>query len=582
MLPSPDWNPAPQPQIPQPEPVPSLLELQGRDAEVVWRLAHGLDIQLEASQQIDATVEGTLQRVGPWILRAIGANGLGLWLADPYPSKPTPSLDPLEPDTATDPRANFFQVGDDRLALAQLIQERSQEPLQERSQEPLADRPNRPRADRHLMAIPLVVHDETIGLLAASFTELPPSPGPEVLLEVVGQELNNLFYEFRRARILHHQLLNVGRLLQHRVLETALDGAIAYLLKHTPITALVIAYYEDPADSAHLCLRTYRRDQPPQHHRQGDPSLLGQLFHHSPRPSVQQILTTAAIEGYGIGPSPIDAGLRDRTDHGLIGGAIATAADVTAIQELLEQVANALGQRLVDYHKDRRYLQAFFAPQHVSQLLSLGNYQQACLDPQLQDIAMLYTDINSFTKISEQILDTPQEVGEFVDYWAEGVVQILYQHQGVFDKMVGDCVIGLFGPPFNDGSAVDKVAAAVRTALAVTTYTQQLMGPAVVEKIRRSPLIPGLGVATGVNYGSVMVGTFGPNRDFTAFGREMNNTARLQGVAGFGETLVMESAHGLLVAADHGVLREAVWGDRATAQVKNVQEPLLYRSVRSP
>jgi class 3 adenylate cyclase len=83
-------------------------------------------------------------------------------------------------------------------------------------------------------------------------------------------------------------------------------------------------------------------------------------------------------------------------------------------------------------------------------------------------------------------------------------------------------------------------------------------------------------VATGVSYGRAMVGTFGPNHAFTAFGREMNNTARLQGVAGFQEILVMKSARDLLEGAAHPLAARLDWGPVREQTVKNVKEPLRF------
>ncbi|MGA1603844.1 MAG: adenylate/guanylate cyclase domain-containing protein [Prochlorothrix sp.] len=292
-----------------------------------------------------------------------------------------------------------------------------------------------------------------------------------------------------------------------------------------------------------------------------------------------EILEVAEIQGYEVATVPLSSLARTHSEWGLLGAVTTDPTNLTMSQELLEQLANALNQRLMDYHKDRRYLQTFFAPVHVSRLLSIGDYPAHYLVPQLQDVAMLYTDINSFTKISEQILDTPQEVGDLVNFWSGGVVEILHRYGGVFDKMVGDCIIGLFGPPFNEVSPAEKVAAAIESALAINAYTRDLTGSDVVDKVRRSSLIPGLGVATGIHYGSVMVGQFGPNHDFTAFGREMNNTARLQGVAGFREVLVMETAYGVLAMAKHPLVQRLSWSDRREATVKNVRDPLPYRSI---
>jgi class 3 adenylate cyclase len=144
--------------------------------------------------------------------------------------------------------------------------------------------------------------------------------------------------------------------------------------------------------------------------------------------------------------------------------------------------------------------------------------------------------------------------------------------------MVGDCIIGLFGTPFADDSDAVKVARAIQAALAIQSYTANLTG-SLVDKVRQSDLIPGFGVATGVNFGPVMVGTFGPNHDFTAFGQDMNNTARLQGVAGFQEILVMETAYQLLGNIPQDLFGAWRWSDRLEAKVKNVKAPLYFRQV---
>jgi len=78
-------------------------------------------------------------------------------------------------------------------------------------------------------------------------------------LEVIGQELNNLFYEFRRARTRHHQVLELGKRLQNRVLDQAIDGAVTYIFEHTQLTEVLIAYWEDSQIDAPLRLRVYQQ-----------------------------------------------------------------------------------------------------------------------------------------------------------------------------------------------------------------------------------------------------------------------------------------------------------------------------------
>ncbi len=78
-----------------------------------------------------------------------------------------------------------------------------------------------------------------------------------------------------------------------------------------------------------------------------------------------------------------------------------------------------------------------------------------------------------------------------------------------------------------------------------------------------------------VNLCKASVGLFGPNQNYTAFGRGMNETARLEGVGGFREILVMDSA------------RRAVRGKPGyrflgpfRSKVKNVDAPLKFWRVK--
>lgn len=253
---------------------------------------------------------------------------------------------------------------------------------------------------------------------------------------------------------------------------------------------------------------------------------------------------------------------------------------LTSGEELLDMFSSILGQRLVDYHKEQRYLQQYFSPDIVIRLLADDNYLVNHLYPRLHEIAMVYSDVTSFTRISEQVLDSPAEVCEFIDYWSEGVFKIIFDHGGAIDKMVGDCIIGLFGPPFYEVSPVECCRKAIECGIAINEYTAGLTGHPVVEKIRNSSLIPGLGVATGINYGAVMVGTVSPNMDYTAFGKDMNNCARLQGVAGYREVLVMSSMRNVLESDDTVRGLDFEWGPLDSEAVKNVEEPLQFFRVK--
>ena len=135
--------------------------------------------------------------------------------------------------------------------------------------------------------------------------------------------------------------------------------------------------------------------------------------------------------------------------------------------------------------------------------------------------------------------------------------------------MIGDCVIGLFGPPFFEDEPAKRCANALDAAVAISELTRALTEDPLL-KVELERLGEPLDVATGLNWCPVSVGFFGPNDDYTAFSSGMNNTARLQGIAEGGEILCMQELVDALGAPER-------FGEARSANVKNVAEPLVFR-----
>jgi len=163
-----------------------------------------------------------------------------------------------------------------------------------------------------------------------------------------------------------------------------------------------------------------------------------------------------------------------------------------------------------------------------------------------------------------------------VDEWSARVVDSIWECGGVFDKMVGDCVIGLFGPPFFETSLVQRAEAVMRAALEIQKYTASLGARDEVMELCKRVQLPGLGVAIGVNLAHANCGLFGPNRQYTAFSTGMNQTARLQALGGFRETLLMESAREALRLSQEPWVQRLSFGPLTETPVKNVGQPLRY------
>jgi class 3 adenylate cyclase len=123
---------------------------------------------------------------------------------------------------------------------------------------------------------------------------------------------------------------------------------------------------------------------------------------------------------------------------------------------------------------------------------------------------------------------------------------------------------------------VQRVEAVVRAALDIQEYTASLSAREEVLELCKRVQLQGLGVAIGVNLAHANCGLFGPNRQYTAFSTGMNQTARLQSLGGFRETLLMDTAYQALRQSQEPWARALKFGPRVETPVKNVGQPLCY------
>jgi adenylate cyclase len=103
-----------------------------------------------------------------------------------------------------------------------------------------------------------------------------------------------------------------------------------------------------------------------------------------------------------------------------------------------------------------------------------------------------------------------------------------------------------------------------------------------VARISELIKLPGLGVAIGVNLAHTFCGLFGPNKQYTGFSTGMNQTARLQSLGTFRETLVMESIRKALEKSADPVLSTLSYGPLTETPVKNVAHPLRHFRLIEP
>ncbi len=399
------------------------------------------------------------------------------------------------------------------------------------------------------------------------------------LLETVAEELDTVMASVQTASEKHQILVAINHSLANRVFEVGMDGAVRTLCDRVRLPGFLLVY-RDAVESATVHYRSYQ---------------YGELDHASS--GRRWAALDEAIRAHG--PTlviPADKHLRDvvgrqrAVEAVLISGIGDTAALGKIIvwsnagegfsaytMDLLRLLASTLSQRLIDYNRERIHLSQFFGSRAIDELLKDPEYERRYLTPRSEEVGILFADINGFTRICEQVLERPERIGKFVDDWSAEAVRILHKHDGVFDKMVGDCVIGLWGPPFFHDKPAARAAAALKAAIEIQAFTvNQMSAHPEVSRLSEILKMPGLGVAIGVNLAQSFCGLFGPNRNYTSFSTGMNQTARLQSLGSFRETLVMESAKQAIGEVDDAQLKALKFGPLQETPVKNVAQPLKY------
>lgn len=426
----------------------------------------------------------------------------------------------------------------------------------------------------HVIAQPLDVAGELFGAagVAMDFSDADEAKIPirsgliRALLDTWCEELDNHLAAIAQARRKARVTTRLSEALRRPVLDVGVTDAVQILQQEVPFEDLLLVFrhQEDPA-AASLHYKVVQD---------------GELTHDSRSPDQQvdefiraglgpllQGRSRALFDRFGI-----HGGREEVLISGLRGGEIVGRLIVTNPhgefnshdRDLLERFVDFLRQRIVDFNREWRALARNFAPTTVRQLLETGDYA-SMLEPRTADVAILFADISGFTRISEQVLQDPARIGALVNVWGKAAVDIVWETGGVFDKMVGDCVIGLWGPPFFEYSPSDAARRAADAALKIREMTRALRDGEALPELKGEPI----DVSVGIHYGSLFVGQFGPDDDYTGFSSDMNNTARLQGQANPGEILAMDD----LVT----LLDEARFGEPGEAAVKNVAAPLRFR-----
>jgi adenylate cyclase len=393
------------------------------------------------------------------------------------------------------------------------------------------------------------------------------------------QDDNQLKRDYERLRI-GHEFSNYVRL--ERDLNELLERILQIAFDLIPCDNGVILL-RDP-QSQELVIQSMRQRKPGQGKVLVSDTLLAQV-----QATKEGVLTSDAIadERFQASHSIIALGVRSAMAVPLLSSsgdevkgimfldsreriAAFTTKDLEVLSAIAAQASVALenseyARALEHEAAQRAQLARFLSPALVEQAargsieLSKGGV--------LSEVTILFSDIRRFTAISENA--PPQEVVRMLNDYFELMVDILFEHNGILDKFIGDAIMGLWGAPLKrPDDATQAVRAAVKMQARLKEWNEDRVASG------KEPIKIGIGLHTA----EVVVGNMGSSKalSYTAIGDGVNLASRLCGVAR--EDMVVISEECAQRAGKDKFVLEAL----PPAKVKNREAPVeIYQVLKA-
>lgn len=178
----------------------------------------------------------------------------------------------------------------------------------------------------------------------------------------------------------------------------------------------------------------------------------------------------------------------------------------------------------------RRTFERYVAPAVVEQLLH--DPTQVSLGGKLQEVTVLFADLENFTAISEHT--PPEKLLAILNEYHTMTVTQIRAHGGTVDKFMGDGVMALYNAPLTQE---DHALRAVLTALHIRDSLFEFHDSFDPPHRMR--------INFGLHTGMAVVGNVGaPDlMNFTAVGDTVNIAARLQAISRDGQILISAETH---------------------------------------
>ena len=220
-----------------------------------------------------------------------------------------------------------------------------------------------------------------------------------------------------------------------------------------------------------------------------------------------------------------------------------TKADLDLLTTISNQMAMVIEQANLNEEirreaMARNRLERFHSPEVVDLIIGGGGEdvdEEALMAPKEKNVTVLFTDIVSFTPLSERL--AANELSILLNHYFRRMTDIIFDYNGTLDKYIGYAIMAVFGAPIERENDAER---AIMAALAMRKSLFQMMET--VESDRR------FDIRLGINSGKVVAGNLGsPKRmDYTVIGDTVNTASRLESIGEPNQILIGENTYQLV------------------------------------